>query len=84
MDKMKLFNGELIDKRYFEDTLKDLVQESWSLKPISELLEEHVNCLLSMETISKKTTDAFYESNKNNIVSVKAYKEYIIPKLQKN
>lgn len=81
MEKIKLFNGELIDRSYFEDTLNDLVQESWSLKPISELVHEHVNCLLSMETISKRTTDFFYESNRNNIVSIKAYKEYIEPKI---
>ncbi|HUS03805.1 MAG TPA: hypothetical protein VMY77_18825 [Chitinophagaceae bacterium] len=79
MEKMKLSNGELIDRNYFENTLKELSQESWSLKPISELLQEHVNCLLSMETISKTTVDFFYESDKNNIISVNAYKEYIEP-----
>lgn len=81
MEKMRLFTGELIDRSYFEDTLKDLIQERWTLKQVSELVHEHVNCLLSMETISKKITDFFYESDKNNIVSVKAYKEYIEPKL---
>ena len=81
MEKIKLFNGELIDSSYLDDTLNDLIKESWSLRPISELVQKYVNCLLSMETIAKRTTNFFYESNRNNIFSVKAYKEYIEPKL---
>jgi len=79
MEKFRLYNGEYVDKKYFKDSLYELLQEDWVLKPITELNWEHVNCLLSFETISKDNTNAYYESNNNNIISVRAYNEYIKP-----
>lgn len=81
MEYINLFNGEKIDKKYFEETLSELLNENWSLRPISELPTDHVNCLLSFITISKNTTEQFYESDKHNIVSVEAYNQYIKPKI---
>lgn len=77
MSKIQLYNGGYIDKAYFEDTLSDLSKEVWTKKPISELSTDHVNCLLSMETISKERVDTYYESNRNNIVSVEAFNHYL-------
>jgi hypothetical protein len=77
MDRIKLFTGHYIDKKYFDDTLTDLLKETWERKEISELPYDHINCLLTMETISPKTEDYYYESNNNNIITVKAYEHYI-------
>jgi len=77
MTKIKLFTGEYIDKKYFENTLNVLLKENWKRKSISELPFEHVNCLLTFETISKDKEEYYYESNNNNIITVKAYEHYI-------
>jgi hypothetical protein len=78
-NKFKLYNGEYVDKEYFDNTLNDLVKEEWIKKNMSELAWDHINCLLSFETISKQTSEYYYESNKNNILSEAAYNEYIKP-----
>jgi hypothetical protein len=77
MSKVKLYNGEYIDRAYFENTLNDLLKETWSKKAISELPIDHVNCILSMETVSKKTASHYYESDMNNIVSEGSYNNYL-------
>jgi len=66
MDKVKLYNGNYIDKRYFDNTLGELIKEKWIRKGISELGYDHVNCMLSFETISNNTKKYFYESDKGN------------------
>lgn len=79
MEKIKLFNGEYVNKKYFESSLNELLPEDWVLKPITELQWEYVNCQLTFETISKKYSDDYYGSNNNNIISFRAYNEYIKP-----
>jgi hypothetical protein len=83
MNKIRLYNGEYVDKKYFDDTLSDLIHEKWEKKDISELGEDHVLCLLSFETISDKTSKYFYESNNGNIVCENSYNEYLLRAQQK-
>jgi hypothetical protein len=79
MDKIQLYTGEYIDRKYFEDTLAELIKENWKKKNISQLNFDHVNCLLSFETISTKTAKCFYESNMGNIITEQAYEKYLKP-----
>jgi hypothetical protein len=75
--KFRLYTGEDVDKQYFEEALSELKREKWTRKNISELSPDHVNCILSFETISGKTMEYFYESDKGNIITVRSYEEYI-------
>lgn len=77
MEYKKLDDGGEIDKSFFEERLKELKQEKWELKAISELGTDHVNCELTFETISPKKFESYYESDQGSIVSVKAYEKYI-------
>ena len=77
MDYMKLDDGREIDKNFFEERLKELKQEKWELKDISQLGVDHVNCELTFETISQSQSKNYYESDKGSIISIKAYEKYL-------
>lgn len=77
MGYIYLDDGSKIDKNFFEARLKELKEEKWFIKEISELGMDHVHCELTFETISAKNYDQFYESDKGSIVSVKAYEKYL-------
>jgi hypothetical protein len=77
MTKIKLFTGEFIDKKYFDDTLGVLLKERWERKKNSELPYDHVLCMLTYDTISNDTETFYYISNNNNIIIVKAFEHYI-------
>jgi len=77
MEYITLFNGDKIEKNFFEARVKELKKEIWELKGISELEIEHVNCELTFANISSSTCSFYYESNINSIITQEAYQNYI-------
>jgi hypothetical protein len=77
MEYITLFNGDKIEKNFFEARLKELKNEVWKLKNISELGSEHINCELTFSTISPLTCDCYYESNNYSMITKEAYQNYI-------
>ena len=73
LEYIVLYTGGMIEKSFFETRLRELRQEEWSLKDISELNTDHIDCDLTFATISAKTCKQYYESNKNSCITVEAY-----------
>lgn len=77
MEYITIFNGDKVEKSFFEQRLKELLTEKWSLKKISELTTNHIDCDLTFATISPETATHYYESDNNSCITVEAYKHYI-------